>query len=320
MRYDGLVFWKVHFIISILPILLQLSILLFLHGLLRFLYLLNNVVAMVMAVPIGMVWIFMVFATIFPALQCIFLSQERVKGYQCPCKSPQARLFAWVAFWITILAIRALRVVWKAGFLERKQLFLQKLVRGGLDWVSFDAVWQQERLLCDISPAHEGHDVAPALAWLARNGIHSDEGIHALYSSFRDVHPATGLETIKKLVPEDHLSTFTLFCSHDHRNDQVLKDVMSAVLLGYLVRNNHQLQAPFLYHRVELFIRIVNSLVQRNTGVEMKDDSRALVEKYFEGTESSIIPFTVDQDYSKVADGMSFIPFISCTHDADANI
>jgi hypothetical protein len=180
-------------------------------------------------------------------------------------------------------------------------------------------VWQQERLLDppDNSQEHEGYDIAPALAWLARKGIHSDEGIHALYSSFRDVHHATALETIKRLVPEDRVSKFTLHCNHDHRHDQVLKDVMSAVLLGYLVRNNHQLQEPFLDHRVELFIRIANSVVQ---GVELKEDTRALVEKYLEDAKSSIVPFSVNQDYSKVPNGMLFTCFISCTQDADAEI
>ena len=306
MRYDGLMFWKVPFIISILPTLLVFSILLFFHGLLLFLYSLNKVVAIVIAAPIGVVWVFMMFATMLPALQCIFMSQERIRGHQCPYKSPQARLFAWFAFWFSVLVIRMLRRLgWKAEFLEKKQEFLENLLKGGLDWVSFDTTWQHERLMVssDKSQEHEGQDIAQALAWLSRTGTHSVQGIHTLYSSLRDVHPATALETIRKLVPGYDISYFPLQCGHDHRHDVVLKDLIGAVLLGYSVCNNHQLHRPFFYHRVELFIRLANSLEVGILGKELSD-TRALVAKYFTGG-SIINPFSEDQDYAEVPNSMS---------------
>jgi hypothetical protein len=307
MRYDGVMFWKVPFIISILPVLLHLSILLFFHGLLLFLHSINKDVANVLAVPIGMVWAFMLLSTMLPALQCIFMSEKRVRGRQCPYKSPQARLFAWAAFWLSVLVIRGLRRLgWKAEFLEKKQTFLENLIKGGLDWVSFDTTWQRERLMepPDKSQEREWHDIPKALAWLSRRGTHSIEGIHALYSSLCDVHPATALKTIRKLVPEDYISEFTLQCGHDHGRDAVLKDLMGAVLLGHSVRNNHQLEAPLFEHRVELFIRIANSLVVGISGEELRD-TRALVEKYFTGAVTIITPFSEDQDYAKVPNGVS---------------
>jgi len=306
MRYDGLMFWKVRFIISILPTLLLFSILLFLHGLLLFLYSLNRVVANAVAVPIGVVWVFMGLATMLPALQCIFMGEETVRGHQCPYKSPSARLFAWLAFWFSILVIRMLRWLgWKAESLKKRQTFLENLIKGGLDWVSFDTTWQRERLMnpSDKSQGCEGRDIPLALAWLSRTGTHSVEGFHALYSSLRDVHPATALETIKKLVQGDHISDFPLQCGHDHRHDAVLKDLMGAVLLGYSMRNNHHLQAPFFHHRVELFIRIANSLVE--IPGEALSDTRALVEKYFTDDITIISPFSEDQDYSEVPNGVS---------------
>jgi len=305
MRHDGLMFWKVPFIISILPTLLLFSILLFFHGLLWFLYSLNKVVAIVTAVPIGIVWVFMMFATMLPALQCIFMSEERVRGHQCPYKSPQARLFAWFAFWLSVLVIRMIRRLgWRAEFLERKQRFLENLLKGGLDWVSFDTAWQRERLMepSDKSQESEGHDISHALVWLSRTGTRSVEGIYALYCSLRDVHPVTALKTIRKLVAEDYLSEFSLQCGHNHRHDVVLKDLMGAVLLGYSVCNNHQLQGPFFDHRVELFIRIANSLVDGTLGEELRD-TRALVE-YFMGAMTIISPFSKDQDYAEVPIGV----------------
>ena len=307
MRYDGLIFWKVPCIISILPTLLLFSILLFLHGLLLFLYSLSEVVANVVAVPIGMVWVFMVFATMLPALQCIFMSEEGLREHQCAYKSPSARLFAWFAFWFSILVIWMLgRLGWKAEFLKKKQMFLENLIKGGLDWVSFDTTWQREHLMnpSDKSQRCEGRDIPQALAWLSRTGTQSVEGFHALYSSLRDVHPATALETIQKLIPDDHISGFPLQCGHDHRHDAVLKDIIGAVFLGYSVRNNHHLRAPFFHHRVELFIRIANSLMRPIPGEELKD-TRALVEKYFTDAVSIISPFTEDQDYSEVQNGVS---------------
>ena len=307
MRYDGLMDSKVPFIISILPILLQLSILLFFHGLLSFLYPLNKVVTNVVAVPIGLVWVFLVLATILPALQCIFMSEEEVRGYQCPYKSPQARLFAWVAFRFSVLVIRVLRQLGcKAESLKTKQTFLEDLIRGGSDWVSFDMTWQRRRLIESSggSQEHEGQDIAQALAWLSRTGTHGVEGIKALYSALRDVHPVSGLEAIRKLVPDDPVSEFTLLCGHDHRHDAVLKDIMGAVLLGYSVRNNHQLQGPFFHHRVELFIRIANSLVAETMGEEL-EDTQELVEKYFTGALTIINPFSEDQDDAEVPNGTS---------------
>ena len=302
MRYDGLMFWKVPFIISILPILLQLSILLFFHGLVLFLYPLSKVVANVVAVPIGFLWVFLILANMLPALQCIFMSEEGVRGYQCPYKSPQARLFAWVAFRFSVLVIRVLRQLgYKAESLKTKQAFLEDLIRGRSDWVSFDTTWQRRRLIesSDGSQEHEGLDIAQVLAWLSRTGTHSVEGIKALYSALRDVHPVSGLEAIRKLVPDSPLSGFTLLCGHDHRHDAVLKDIMGAVLLGYSVRNNHQLRVPFFYHRVELFIRIANSLVAGT----MLGDTQELVGKYFTGAVTIINPFSEDQDYAEVPNG-----------------
>jgi hypothetical protein len=322
MRYDGLMFWKVPFIISILPTLLLFSILLFLHGLLLFLYSLSRVVANVVAVPIGMVWVFMVFATMLPALQCIFMSEEGVREHQCPYKSPSARLFAWFAFWFSILVIRMLRRLgWKAEFLRKKQTFLENLLKGGLDWVSFDTTWQHERPMnpSDKSQGCEGRDIPQALAWLSRTGTHSVEGFHALYSSLRDVHPATALETIRKLVPKDYISDFPLQCGHDHRHDVVLKDVISAVFLGHSVQNNHHLQAPFFHHRVELFIRIANSLMGPIPGEELRD-TRALVEKYFADAVTIISPFSEDQDYSEVPNGVSLNTSRLEHYEADANM
>ena len=303
MRYDGLIFWKVPFIISILPTLLLFSILLFFHGLLWFLYSLSKVAAIVTAVPIGIVWAFMLLATMLPALQCIFMSEKRASEHQCPYKSPQARLFAWFAFWFSILVIRMLRRLgWRAEFLERKQTFLENLLKGGLDWVSFDTAWQRERLMepSDKSQESEGHDISQSLVWLSRTGTRSVEGIYTLYSSLRDVHPIIALKTIRKLVPkEDYLSEFSFQCGHNHRHDVVLKDLMGAVLLGYSVCNNHQLQGPFFNHRVELFIRIANSLVDGILGEELRD-TRALVE-YFTGAITIISPFSKDQDYAEVS-------------------
>ena len=306
MRYDGLMFWKAPFIISTLPTLLLISIFLFFHGLLLFIYSLNSVAGIVLAVPVGMAWVFTVFATVLPALQCIFMSQERIRGHQCPYKSPQARLFAWFAFWFSVLIVRVLRRLgWRAEFLMKKQEFLENLLKDGLDWVSFDTSWQRARLMEPPyeSQEREGHDISRALVWLSRTGTRSLKGIHALNSSLRDVHPATALEAIKKLVPEDHISDFSLKCGHDHRHDSVLKDLMCAVLLGYSVCNNHQLQGPLFDHRVELFIRIANSLVVGILGEELSD-TRALVEKYFIGGMTIVNPFSKDQDYAEVSNGV----------------
>ena len=83
LDYQALKDWGVVEIISFLPLLLQLSLALFLIGLLYFLWTLHNVVAGILTAVVATVFIFYTATTVLPALQ----------RSSCPYKSPQSWLF-----------------------------------------------------------------------------------------------------------------------------------------------------------------------------------------------------------------------------------
>ena len=83
LDYQALKDWGVVEIISFLPLLLQLSLALFLVGLLYLLWTLHNVVAGILTVVVATVFVFYTATTVLPALQ----------QSSCPYKSPQSWLF-----------------------------------------------------------------------------------------------------------------------------------------------------------------------------------------------------------------------------------
>jgi hypothetical protein len=87
LRYRGLETWRLGTILTLLPTLLQLSVILFLSGLLLFLWNLDQTVAHVMAVLLAITFFFVAAVTALPA---IFKS--------CPFRSPLSEILA-VPFW-----------------------------------------------------------------------------------------------------------------------------------------------------------------------------------------------------------------------------
>jgi hypothetical protein len=87
LRYRGLETWRLGAILALLPTLLQLSVILFLSGLLVFLWNLDRMVAHVMAALLGITFFLVAAVTVLPA---VFKS--------CPFRSPLSEILA-VAFW-----------------------------------------------------------------------------------------------------------------------------------------------------------------------------------------------------------------------------
>ncbi|OCH86290.1 hypothetical protein OBBRIDRAFT_838282 [Obba rivulosa] len=86
LRYNlGLLAWRVPEILSILPVLLLTSLVLFLAGLMVLLWSLNRVVASITTALISILFLFFVVTTIAPATYA-----------DCPYKSPQALMMLWV--------------------------------------------------------------------------------------------------------------------------------------------------------------------------------------------------------------------------------
>ncbi|KAF8650982.1 hypothetical protein AX16_004997 [Volvariella volvacea WC 439] len=96
LRYVGLTGWGVPFIISMIPVFLQLAVLLFFAGLCHLLYELDRTVATTIMTVTGIV-AFIVFGTaLAPITQMIISYRPTLPEVQCPYKSPQALLYSWM--------------------------------------------------------------------------------------------------------------------------------------------------------------------------------------------------------------------------------
>ncbi|TFK58714.1 hypothetical protein BDN72DRAFT_684002 [Pluteus cervinus] len=101
-RYNGFRKWRVRDIISLLPVLLQLALVLFGIGLIRFLWALDHTVGVGFMV-VSVITIAFVLVTMFaPILQWWFLHLpwSWLKTTQCPFQSPQAWIFYSISWWL----------------------------------------------------------------------------------------------------------------------------------------------------------------------------------------------------------------------------
>ena len=126
MRYEGLQTWYIPTIMAALPLFLQLGLLLFLMGLLDFLWNLNCIVATILTVLVGSVLLFVFATTFIPGWQFIFRRTLLVP--QCPYKSPQS----WAFYKLLASLMRGLTfVIDKTVRLNRVVLsgFVGRLIR-----------------------------------------------------------------------------------------------------------------------------------------------------------------------------------------------
>ncbi|KAH9923861.1 uncharacterized protein B0H18DRAFT_1013745 [Fomitopsis serialis] len=113
LRHRGLRKWRVPAIVAMLPILLQLSLLLFLAGVVVLLWTLNMIVAIVVMVPVAVLILLSGLVAIIPTF-----------APDCPYKSPQA-------WWIYLLIHRLTRFdgTLKRRLFETRRHFLLRLWR-----------------------------------------------------------------------------------------------------------------------------------------------------------------------------------------------
>jgi hypothetical protein len=299
MRFDGLQSWKVPFIICSLPIILQLSLLLFFWGLLEFLWTLNHMVTMINTVVIAMIFFF-VFATIsLPAFQCVFRSCEKMQHvHQCAYKSPQARIFALFVSSILIRIIKFIQMITGRDFLKQKLAFLERFTRGR-DWVSFDNAWHKLRLVCLPGVREvQSYDLPQGLAWLATTYVHNTESLQTLHHFMLNLHPSTSLNTLKRLDIPMIMQFEPSWSMAGLRHHDVLADILCAFFLDHQVTNNQLRAQPLLDRRVELLVRIANSGLDVRETEEAKSIGSFIDDCLSKESDCALNPFTSDHDYS----------------------
>ena len=98
LNVESLDRWNLPQIFTVLPLLLQLALVLFLGGILDFLWSLNSTVAIPIAVAVGLSLSFLLWTTVLPTMQALLLFLPRLPWVNmprspCPYRSPQSWAF-----------------------------------------------------------------------------------------------------------------------------------------------------------------------------------------------------------------------------------
>ena len=107
IRWNGFRAWHVLEIISILPLILQISLVLFLLGVVDFLWHQNSMVAISASVMVGLIVTLLLLTTVMPAFQYILTLDRYLQIAQCPFKSTQSMFF----FRLLVLVLKPVAIV-----------------------------------------------------------------------------------------------------------------------------------------------------------------------------------------------------------------
>ncbi|KAF9560785.1 hypothetical protein CPC08DRAFT_461028 [Agrocybe pediades] len=260
MRYEGLLYWRVPEILSLLPILLQLSLILFFFGLLDLLWTRHNFVAACVTVSVGIVMLFLAITTTLPALQHAFTTDKFLRVHQCPYKSPQSWLF-YRAGHIIFYIINLFELPWSKFDSTRFHRLLKSA--GDLNWMTFDMRWRQFRDATEVirgTPRmfKDSDDVIHGLQWINATFTQSVDAVYPVYHSLADLDISTACQTISGFYINGQIDNSTFRVMLDDRfspTDCQKRDIISAYYLHL-----HQETHPVLkFSYMESVIRIINS-------------------------------------------------------------
>jgi len=260
MRYEGLLHWRVPEILSILPILLQSSLIMFFVGLLDLLWNRNTVVAALISAVIGVVMLFLATTTALPALQHAFTKDKHLRVRQCPYKSPQSWLFyrmGHTIFWI----FNSFNLPWAKIDSPRFHRLLKSA--GDLNWMTFDMRWRQFRDAEDVvrgtaKKFKDRDDIVHGLQWINATFTQSVEAVYPIFHSLANLEISAAASTISGFYLDGQLDNATLRVLLDDRfspTEYQKRDILSAYYL-HLHQDTHPvLKATY----IESVIRIINS-------------------------------------------------------------
>ncbi|TFK61253.1 hypothetical protein BDN72DRAFT_863749 [Pluteus cervinus] len=179
-RYDGLIAWKVPEIVSTLPLLLQISVILFFAGVFDLLWERNQIVALVILVQFIIITLLLALSAIIPALQIARswfsyngATQKNWPIYkQCPYKSPQS----WLACHFILYV---LDVVWRCvDHSSEVSLWTQMRVNfSQTSWFAFD----------EFCFAFGNRQVTSSIGWMQKNCPRNSKITHQLYQCISDL-------------------------------------------------------------------------------------------------------------------------------------
>ena len=193
LRYDGLMAWKVPNILMSLPVLLQLSLILFFFGLLDLLWSLNHIVAAFVTTVAGLAILFVVIATFLPSCQNYFGTDPRTP--RCPYTSPQA----WAIHRLLARLVR-FRNTFRSPFLaERDAPFFKEKT-----WVDADNAWCAMKK--QVDPTQVSNDMVRGLVWIDKHLENSVNMVFSIYHCIKSILPEEGAQVVLQINknPRDH--------------------------------------------------------------------------------------------------------------------
>ncbi|KAF8623366.1 hypothetical protein AX17_007444 [Amanita inopinata Kibby_2008] len=140
-RHDGLLAWKVPEMVTSLPVILQISVLLFFAGILDLLWSLHYVVAAVVTAAVCLTAVILVFTTVAPFLQCVYdLIYKGVPTLtRCPYKSPQSWLLIQLSAFMVPIHSLFKRYMIRQGFYSSWWFYDHHWQVSS--WTDFDCIW-----------------------------------------------------------------------------------------------------------------------------------------------------------------------------------
>ncbi|KAF8960793.1 hypothetical protein BDZ97DRAFT_1905772 [Flammula alnicola] len=261
MRYEGLLHWRVPEILTVLPVLLQTSLVLFFFGLLELLWSRNTAVAACITAAVGVVMLFLVATTALPAIQHAFAKDPHLRVHQCPYKSPQSWIFYRMGHTFLML-FNSLDLSW--SILEESARFLRLLKStGDLNWLTFDMRWRQLRDAQEVvrgtaKKLGDWDDIVHGLQWIDATFSQSVEAVYPIYHGLADLEVSAAATTVAGFYIDGQIDNATLRVMLDDLfspTEPQKRDILSAYYLHL-----HQDTHPVLkVSYIETVIRILNS-------------------------------------------------------------
>lgn len=273
LRYEGLIAWKVPKILSILPVLLHSSLVLFFAGLIDLLWSLNLTVAIFVTIISGVLLVFIVSTTVLPTIQMLLVKDVRLRIPQCPYKSAQSwTVHRIVTFLVQLFPMKSgLGKVPFSFFTRYKPFFDDK------DWVDFDIHWRDARAkplypkagqtgAKKVQIDHAKSDVVQGLVWIDKNLGQNVEMIHTIHHCLRDLPLDQAIPTLVQLddtvkahliSAKEHTIAYPAHNTAEHER----RDILSALFLELNSRAFAQLDQ----FQLEAVIRNINSRLEWRT-------------------------------------------------------
>ncbi|TFK44089.1 hypothetical protein BDQ12DRAFT_717277 [Crucibulum laeve] len=300
MREEGLIAWKVPYILSTLPLLLQLAFILFFAGVVELLWTLNNVVAGTISCAVGLLFLFLGGTTVLPTMQSIFISDPHVRVKQCPYKSPQSWAFYRLALRVGLL-IRSIQARWLAfRFVIRETKSLEAALEEAKatttlahfgrfsqeiddsDWADYDVRWRDLRdatffdeISGDPCEPQDADDILHALMWINQRFTQDVDTVYILFHCLVDLETQQAAQVISGLYPQLEFLPKLLFpAASDATSDldapftyDVQRREYIFAVFWWLHKNIHPALSGFYFERT---IRLINSNAKYTPYIQLR--------------------------------------------------